>query len=140
MIDEERILDHLNELEASLRDWKRYKAFPVEKLKTDRDTRNMVLHAMLVAIQSSIDVANHLIAEKNLRKPSTYREAFEILAEENVISVELADELAELAGFRNMLVHIYWRLDMDVIHEILQHDHRHLEAFSSQVKKMLASD
>lgn len=140
MIDEERIIDHLNELEASLRDWKRYKASPVEKLKTDRDTRNMVLHAMLVAIQSSIDVANHLIAEKNLRKPSTYREAFEILAEENVISVELADELADLAGFRNMLVHIYWRLDMDVIHEILQRDHRHLEAFSSQVKKMLASD
>lgn len=140
MIDEERIIDHLNELEASLRDWKRYKAFPVEKLGTDRDTRNMVLHAMLVAIQSSIDVANHLIAEKNLRKPSTYREAFEILAEENVISAELADELADLAGFRNMLVHIYWRLDMDVIHEILQRDHRHLEAFSSQVKKMLASD
>ncbi len=140
MIDEERILDHLNELEASLKDWRRYKAFPAEKLKTDRDTRNMVLHAMLVAIQAAIDIAHHVIAEKNLRKPSTYREAFDILAEENVISLDMASELADLAGFRNMLVHIYWRLDLDVIHEILQRDHRHLEAFSSQVKKMLASD
>ncbi|MBA7515273.1 hypothetical protein ES705_07312 [subsurface metagenome] len=47
-----------------------------------------------------------------LRKPATYRETFEILEEERIISEELANELSDLAGFRNVLVHIYWERDL----------------------------
>lgn len=50
MVDRQGILDHLRELEASLQDWEKYRtAVSLEDLKTDRDKRNMVLHAMLVA-------------------------------------------------------------------------------------------
>ena len=62
---------------------------------------NMVLHAMLVATQSSIDISNHLIAENKLKKPFTYREAFEILNESGLISLPLSESMSVLAGFRN---------------------------------------
>ena len=70
------IIEHLSELEDSLKDWKRYQKVTSEELRIDRDKRNMVLHAMLVSIQSSIDVANYIIVQKKLRKPSTYRETY----------------------------------------------------------------
>ena len=72
----------------------------------------MTSHAMLVSIQSAIDLANQLIAQHRLRHPETYREAFELLAEASILTPELSDNLADLAGFRNVLVHIYWRLDL----------------------------
>jgi len=107
MVDKQGIIDHLGELEESLSDLERYREnVTLDDLRGDRDKRNMVLHALLVTIQSCIDIANHLIAEFHLRRPETYRESFEILTEAELISQELGDALSELAGFRNVLVHI----------------------------------
>ena len=77
MFDEKGIFDHLRELNESLKDWERYQSIPLDELHTDRDKRNMVLHALLISIQSAIDIVNHIIAEKGFRKPSSYRETFE---------------------------------------------------------------
>lgn len=46
--DKEGMLGHLRELRAALDDWERYRTITLEDLKTNRDTMNMVLHAMLV--------------------------------------------------------------------------------------------
>ena len=108
MVDRDGVLDHLRELDMSLGDWERYKgSISLNELRIDRDKRNMVLHALLVSIQASIDIANHLIAESSTRHPATYRESFEILVEQGKISPELGENLADLAGFRNVLVHIW---------------------------------
>ena len=69
------IILHLEEMAEGLADWERYRAsVSLEQMSTDRDTRNMVLHSMLLSIQASIDIANHLIARRGLRTPATYRE------------------------------------------------------------------
>jgi uncharacterized protein YutE (UPF0331/DUF86 family) len=137
MFDEKGMLDHLRELNESLKDWERYQSLSLEELHTDRDRRNMVLHVLLISIQSAIDIANHIIAERGFRKPSTYRESFEILYEERVIPENLSESLSDLAGFRNVLVHIYWRLDIDTVFEILQRDLGVLKEFEHLMKKLL---
>lgn len=96
-----------------------------------------MLHALLTSIQAAIDIATHIIAEKDLRKPTTYRETFEILKEEQIISEELANALSDLAGFRNVLVHIYWGLDLEEVYAILQNDLKVLEKFKKVVKELL---
>ena len=70
----------------------------------------MILHAMLVSIQAAIDISSHLISQNGLKRPATYRETFDLLAQAGMISEELAAELSDLAGFRNVLVHVYWDL------------------------------
>ncbi len=137
IVDKEGVVDHLRELSAALDDWERYKHIDLEHLKIDRDKMNMVLHAMLVAIQSAIDISNHLIAEKKLRKPATYRETFEIIYEAGLISHQLGESMSDLAGFRNVLVHIYWKLDMDEIYGILQNDFECIKEFEIHIKKIL---
>lgn len=117
-----RTLAHLRELDESQKDWQRYQSISLEELKIDRDKRNMVLHAMLVSIQAAIDIATGLIAKEGLGKPTTYRETFEILGQAGLISENLAEELSDLAGFRNVLVHIYWQLDLNQVYGVLQND------------------
>ena len=138
MVDRQGIIDHLRELEASLQDWEKYRGtVSLEDLKKDRDKRNMVLHAMLVAIQAAIDAASHIIAENRLRKPSSYREGFEVLAEGALLPKDMAQELADLAGFRNVLVHIYWRLNLDEVHAVLRDGTAVLQRFLRHVKGLL---
>ncbi len=97
-----RVLSHLRELDESLKDWERYQRYSPEDLKTDRDTRNMILHAMLVSIQAAIDISSHLISQNGLGRPATYRETFDILGRAGLIPEELAAELSDLAGLRNV--------------------------------------
>jgi uncharacterized protein YutE (UPF0331/DUF86 family) len=132
-----RSLAHMREMDEALDDWERYMSLPLERLLRERDLRNMVLHALLVSIQASIDIANHLISEEGLRRPANYREAFQILGEAGLIDVDLARELSDLAGFRNVLVHIYWGLDMEMVYHILQNDRKHLVNFRDEVKRIL---
>ncbi len=46
-----------------------------------------------------------------------------------MISSPLYESLSDLAGFRNILVHIYWKLDIDEIYNILQNDLEPLKDF-----------
>ena len=133
MFDKRGVTDHIRELEQAIGDWERYQSISLGELKADRDKRNMVLHAMLVAIQAAIDIANHLIAERSLRKPSTYRESFEILSNEGIIPTELANSLSDLAGFRNVLVHIYWGVDLAQVHGVLMAELKTLREFKELV-------
>ena len=90
---------------------------------------------MLLSIQSALDIATDVIAEERLRKPFTYRETFEVLAGEGIIPKSLARDLSNLAGFRNVLVHIYWNLDLKQVYAILQHDLAALRTFSVVMKE-----
>jgi uncharacterized protein YutE (UPF0331/DUF86 family) len=137
VFDDRGVADHLRELRRAIRDWERYQSISLEELKRDGDKRNMVSHAMLVGIQAAIDIANHLIAEKGLSKPSTYRESFEILSREGIIPSELAGPLMDLAGFRNLLVHLYWKLDVEKLHGILMSDLKSLREFERIVAENL---
>lgn len=138
MADKQGAIDHLRELGDSLKDWEKYrKVITLDDLKKDRDKRNMAMHAQLISIQSAIDIANHIIAINKMRKPQTYRESFEILSDNDLITNEMAEELSELAGFRNVLVHIYWRLDIDQVYRMLQTKLNVLKEFAKQMAKLL---
>jgi len=129
-----RLVSCIRELSDTLGDWERYREIPLEQLKSDRDTRNMVLHAMLVSIQSSIDIATEIIAKKGLRRPASYRDTFGVLAEAGVISLDLARTLSDLASFRNVLVHIYWDLDLAQVYSILERDLPPLQKYLYEMK------
>lgn len=137
MIEKERITAQLQELEESTKDWQRYQQITLEELQTNRDKQHMVLHTLLTTTQSIIDISNHIIAAYRLPKPSTYREIFKILTEANIIPPEMGNQLSQLAGLRNVLVHIYWKLNIEEIHGVLKNDLTTIEQFKIIIKKLL---
>ncbi len=137
MVRDGGILAHLRELDAAVSDWERYQSITLDALRTDRDKQNMVLHALFVSIQASIDIANHLIATSSSRRPETYRESFAILSDEGLIPKDLAIQLSDLAGFRNVLVHLYCRLDLDEVSVVLQDDLPVVNRYRDLVREIL---
>ena len=138
MANGRRIANLLKELDEALADWKRYaSSVSLDDLRRNRDVRNMVLHALLVAIQAAIRYANYLIAAHRLQRPETYRESFEILGEAGLIPPDLRESLVDLAGFRNVLVHIYHRLDLDRVYAVLQKEWKAIEEFEKLVSGLI---
>lgn len=111
-LDRERIAQRLEVLERLLRDWEEASSqATASALEKDRKTCLFLCYVMESAIQVSLDLANHLIANLGYARPANYRESFGILGSQGWFSKGLAKKLEELAGFRNILVHQYPDLD-----------------------------
>lgn len=81
---------------------------------------------LLRACEATIDLAMHMISQMKMGVPQTSREAFKILSDKNVIDVELAERLKGMVGFRNIAVHDYQALNLNIIKEIVE---KHLDDF-----------
>jgi uncharacterized protein YutE (UPF0331/DUF86 family) len=81
----------------------------------DRDTQNMVLFAVYRVAQDLIDLANFVVAERGLGVPRTYREALQLLAQSDLLDASLASQAEGWVGLRNVIAHIYRKLDLDLV-------------------------
>ncbi|GEM_PF-374202 len=93
--------------------------------------------ATLVAIQGAIDIGNRIISIMGWRRPESYRDVFEVLLENGVIEEKLAFKLQDLAGFRNVLVHLYWRLRLERLKRFIDQEHRSIERFRDNIIRFL---
>jgi len=80
-----------------------------------------------LTIECLLDIGNHLIADRGYRKPESYAEIFQILAEEEVIPAKLFRELDGMAAFRNVLVHDYLKLDLDKVYQVIRERLKYFE-------------
>ena len=90
-----------------------------------------------VAIESCLDIANHLIAREGWRAPSTYADAFAVLAEQDIIPKNFLSTMQKMARMRNRLVHLYWEVDAETLHQILRHNLDDFETYKRYIVRYL---
>lgn len=81
--------------------------------------------------------SNHVISDRNYRKPETYGEILHILAEEGIISRGLMDKLEGMAAFRNLLVHDYLRVDHERVYKALNDNLKYFEELAAVYAELL---
>lgn len=81
------------------------------------------------AIQACIDLANVTIAKEGLGLPNTYKQSFEILHKQAVISKEICMKLCAMVGFRNISVHDYEEIKPVIVHSIVKNHLNDFEEF-----------
>lgn len=93
-----------------------------------------------LAIEVILDVGKLLTIEKNLSRPENNYEIFEILHKNKIISDELFNSLNRIAGFRNILVHDYMKIDTEIVYQHLQSRLDDFEEFKKAVVQELKLD
>lgn len=71
------------------------------------------------ACEQSIDLANHLIRQRKLGLPKSAGNSFELLGRAQVIPLNLAEKLKRMVGFRNMAVHEYQDLNIEMLKSLI---------------------
>ena len=88
------------------------------------------------AVQACIDMANVVISAKGFRLPTSYRESFKIIAKNKLIENATADKMIKMVGFRNIAIHEYQEIDINILKSILQDHLSDFEEFYSQIYKI----
>jgi len=105
------------------------------EFSADRTVREVVTLNLFLALQDSIGIATHWLADAGWDVPQTYGEVFTVLGERGVLDRELALRLRAAAGLRNLIAHQYGTLDFDRIFAIAASQRGDLLAFCEQLAR-----
>jgi len=107
----------------------------VEALASDLDAQDIVSVNLERAIQSSVDIATHIIASMEISAPDTMGEVFVVLQKRDVISSSVAERMIKSVGFRNIVVHAYHEIDWAVVFAIIT---KNINDFKDYIRQIAA--
>ncbi|WP_303965383.1 DUF86 domain-containing protein [Sporosarcina ureae] len=105
----------------------------VDNLKDFTKQDSIILNIQR-ACEASIDLAMHIVSEKKLGIPKASRDAFKMLQEATIIDESLASTLMNMVGFRNIAVHDYQSIDLEILEAIVE---KHINDFKDYTKIVL---
>jgi uncharacterized protein YutE (UPF0331/DUF86 family) len=85
------------------------------------------------AIQSAIDLATHIVASESLGISDTIRGNFVLLEHAKIITKTLSKKMQSMVGFRNIAIHDYQVLDIDILKAILSKNLKDFEQFYTAI-------
>ena len=88
------------------------------------DVQDIVILNLQRAIQAAIDMAAHVVAIKGLGLPRESRENFVMIQQSEGLDRDLSKRLQSMVGFRNIAIHDYQRMDIDILKSVVSN---HLE-------------
>ena len=88
-------------------------------LSTNQTRQDAIVLNLQRACESSIDAAMHLVRVHRLGIPQDTREAFELLERAHLIEPDLADRLKKMVGFRDIAIHDYQKLSLEIVRRII---------------------
>ena len=91
-----------------------------QEFETNFTRQDALMLNLLRASETSIDAAMHLVRVRKLGLPQESREAFRMLAQAGILLPELSVQLQKMVGFRNIAIHNYAQLDLDIVRSIVE--------------------
>ena len=111
----------------------------LDQLIDDIDLQDILSINLERAVQVSVDIGTHLIADLSVPPPKTMGEVFSILSDEKLIPQDTGIALRKAVGFRNLSVHAYdqvdWERVFDIVHDHLCNFRKFAEAISKIVSR-----
>lgn len=98
--------------------------------------RWIVERGLRLCARNALDLATHLSVAAGLDAPD-YATAVDRLADLGILTAEFAARFRAVAGFRNVIVHGYLAVDLDVVVEVLRDRLPDFEEFADLVERSL---
>jgi len=127
------VLNKIRTIENCLnRIWEEY-AGSEESFETNYTKQDSVILNLERASQAAIDIATHIVKTRNLGLPNASRELFDLLADAGIITQESCDQMKAMVGFRNIAVHDYQNLNIEIVVAIVEGHLGDFEAYIQDV-------
>lgn len=108
-----------------------------EDFLTNYTKQDSVILNIERACQAALDMGNRILKIRNLGLPQSNRDTFVKLEKSKIISIELSKKMQAMAGFRNLAVHDYSNLNIEVVVNIVKNNLHDLEEFSEAILQNL---
>jgi uncharacterized protein YutE (UPF0331/DUF86 family) len=133
VVDRPRLDQLLTLLAGYVRILRQLATTPLAEFVEDPRNYGSAERFLQLAIETTLSIGHHVIAEAGLSQPSTYAEVFAVLGKEGVLDPEFATALQPMASVRNRLVHHYEDVAAERIFEIIGSRLDDFDRFAEQI-------
>ena len=134
-LNKETMLRHLEELEYCIKLLKGHQHVSRDDFFTNQTIQDAVCRRFQIATECCIDLGNHIISAHGLKRPETNTEIFKILFDYGYLEdKEYSEQMTKMVRFRNLLTHVYVKINMEQVYSYLQRD---IPLFENYQKMML---
>ena len=84
-----------------------------------------------------MEIGTHIISYENLGKIDFYSDVPKLLNQHGYLNKELTDIFITIIGFRNILVHEYLEIDLDIVYKVMQDNFNDLKKILKEMAKLL---
>ncbi|MDQ6951134.1 MAG: DUF86 domain-containing protein [Mariprofundales bacterium] len=88
-------------------------------LATDYTCQDAIVLNLQRACEAAIDAGMHVVRLRKLGIPQQSRDAFVMMQEASLLDANMAARMQAMVGFRNIAVHDYRKLNIDILRSIL---------------------
>ena len=135
---ENSVLNRLfTEMDESLRKLRSLSQLSEDEFLSHYEKIDTSKYNFIVAIEAIIDICNRIISKRKLGFPQDYSDVIKLMSQEGVLQGDLVGRLLEMVKFRNMLVHLYWKIENDRLYKYLNENLSDFEAFKEAIRKYL---
>ena len=106
-----------------------------QNLVANQTKQDAIILNLQRVCETSIDLAMYVVSQRKLGVPQDSRDAFALLQISGIISADLATRMQHMVGFRNVAVHEYTRLNLEVVQAIITKQLEDFRTFSSTIVK-----
>jgi uncharacterized protein YutE (UPF0331/DUF86 family) len=120
-------------LSQSKKELVKYNITSFDAFKKSHKDQKAVEKTLQEMIEICMDIGKHIIADEGFRFPEDGKDIFSALQENGVISDKMADLMRNMVGFRNVVVHLYEKVDLEIVYSIYK---KHLNDFDMLVSEI----
>ena len=106
-----------------------------QNLVANQTKQDAIILNLQRACETAIDLAMYVVNQRRLGVPQESRDAFTLLQTAGILPADLATRMQHMVGFRNVAVHEYTRLNLDVVRAIITKQLDDFRTFSSTIVK-----
>jgi len=117
-LDAEKIKNLAIDTENCLKELSTLGAMDLSVFKSDRHNYGLADHFLRRTLENILTIGTHILSRLPV-KTKDYQEVITSLGKNNIIPSEFADKNKKLAGYRNRLVHMYWEVSEEELHQVI---------------------
>lgn len=134
MVNEVIITRLLNNMQGHLQELRAAEDINYQKFIGDIRSQRFIERTIHIIIEICFDVVHHIISDEGWREPSSYADAFAVLAENKILDAEATARYKLMAQFRNKLVHYYEKIEPEQVYAIFANHLDDFDAFIHSIR------
>lgn len=134
MVNQQIVHRLINNIHGYLNELRSAEDINYHKFMTDIRSQRFIERTLHIIIEACFDIVHHIISDEALREPSSYADAFLVLAENRILDFDAAQKYVLIAQFRNKLVHYYEKIEPEQVFAIYRNHLQDIDQFLASIQ------
>jgi uncharacterized protein YutE (UPF0331/DUF86 family) len=137
-LDKEKIIERIEDIKNMVLELKKFQKMELEDFIKNKDFYPLASYYLRIAMEAVLTISTHILSRIPTNgKKKDYTQVILSLGDYGVLPKDFAQKLKGMAGYRNRLVHLYWKVIPKELLGIIKEDLSDFEEFIGHIEKFI---